>query len=225
MMVGSSLYEFSASGYSRFNAAILFRPGLPAQVYHKIHLVPFGEYVPLLKTFPWLIRLTPFQGTKVRFLDHGVKPTWFELGKYRLATAICFEDTVPHLVRQFFADAPDGRQPDLLVNLSNDGWFGQTSEHEMHLAVSVFRCIENRVPLARAVNTGVSAMIDGNGRIVASLEKLKANVLTVTTPLDDRVSLYSHWGDWLGLFCLASTLGLLVLGTFSPRRPRLDPVI
>ncbi len=225
MIVGSSIYEFKKSGYSKFNSAILFRPGLPNQIYNKLHLVPFGEYVPLLKAFPWIIRLTPFQATRTRFLDHGSKLSWFELGKYRLATAICFEDTVPHLVRRFFAEAPDGRQPDLLVNLSNDGWFHATSEHEMHLAVSVFRCIENRVPLARAVNTGVSAMVDGNGRIVQSLDKLKFGVLSAITPLDDRVSFYSRWGDWLGQFCLASLLGLLVLGTFSPRRPNSDPFL
>jgi apolipoprotein N-acyltransferase len=225
MIVGSSIYEFKKSGISKFNAAILFRPGHPAQAYHKLHLVPFGEYVPLLKALPWIIRLTPYRGTRLRFLDHGSKPAWFELGEYRLATAICFEDTVPHLVRRFFAEAPDGRQPDLLVNLSNDGWFHETSEHEMHLAVSAFRCIENRVPLVRAVNTGISAMIDGNGQIVQSLAKLKTGVLTAVTPLDDRVSLYSQWGDWLGQFCLAALIGLLVLGTFSPRRPQTDPFL
>jgi apolipoprotein N-acyltransferase len=225
MMVGSSIYEFKKSGSSKFNAAILFRPGQPVQTYHKLHLVPFGEYVPLLKAFPWIIRLTPFRGSKVRFLDHGLKPAWFELGDYRLATAICFEDTVPHVVRRFFAEAPGGRQPDLLVNLSNDGWFHATAEHEMHLAVSVFRCIENRVPLARAVNTGISAMIDGNGQIVQSLAKLKTGVLTAVTPLDDRVSFYSQWGDWLGQFCLAAMIGLLVLGTFAPRRPHTDPFL
>ena len=225
MMVGSTLYEFKKSGFAKFNAAILFRPGSPIQAYNKLHLVPFGEYVPLLKTLPWLLRLTPFRDAKVHFLDHGSTPAWFELGDLRLATAICFEDTVPHLVRRFFAEAPDGRQPDLLVNLSNDGWFKATSEHEMHLAVSVFRCIENRVPLARAVNTGVSAMIDGNGRIVESLAKLKPGVLSAVAPLDDRTSLYSQWGDWLGLSCFAATLGLLVLGTFSPRRRDPDPLL
>ena len=69
----------------------------------------------------------------------------------------------------------------------------------MHLAVSVFRCVENRVPLARAVNTGISALVDGNGRIVQSLPKLNEGVLTVDVPLDDRARLYPRWGDWLGL--------------------------
>ena len=222
MMVGSTIYNFSQAGASKFNSAILVQPGKADQIYHKMHLVPFGEYVPLVETFPWIMRLTPFRGTQLHFLDRGKKPTWFELGPNRLAAAICFEDTVPHLVRRFFAEAPQAKQPDLVVNLSNDGWFHETSEHEMHLAVSVFRCIENRVPMARAVNTGISAMIDGNGRIVDSMAKLKAGVLTVVAPLDDRTSVYSQWGDWPGLCSIAATIGLLMLGTFSPRGPGRD---
>ncbi|WP_435006641.1 apolipoprotein N-acyltransferase [Tundrisphaera lichenicola] len=221
MIVGASLHDIGHEGYSRYNSALLLQHEKQLQTYRKLHLVPFGEYVPLVEQFPWLLRLTPYRGTRLRFLDFGKNPEWFELGPYRLATAICFEDTVPQVVRRFFAEAPDARQPDLLVNLSNDGWFHQTSEHEMHLAVSTFRCIENRVPLARAVNTGVSAMVDGNGRIIASLGKLKEGVLTEVAPLDDRTSLYSTWGDWLGQSCLACTIGFMMLGTFS-RRDRPD---
>ncbi len=220
MMVGASTLDFAAPGASRYNSAVLFGLKKEIQSYHKLHLVPFGEYVPLLDAFPWLIRLTPYRGARTRFLDFGARPSWFDLGPHRLAAAICFEDTLPHVVRRFFSEAPDGRQPDLLVNLSNDGWFHQTSEHEMHLAVSTFRCVENRVPLARAVNTGISAMIDGNGRIVREMSKADVGVLTEVAPLDDRTSFYSRWGDWLGQSCLASTLGLLVLGTFAPRPPR-----
>ena len=98
-----------------------------------------------------------------------------------------------------------------MLNLSNDGWFHGSSEHDMHLAISVFRAVENRVPLARAVNTGISALIDGNGRVLDALPKLTEGVLTGTVPLDDRTSLYSAWGDWLGLFCLAVSIGLLPL--------------
>lgn len=219
MMVGSTIHDFRASGYSRYNSAILFAKGAGAtiQTYHKLHLVPFGEYVPLLETFPWLLRLTPYRGTRTHFLDRGADPTWFDLGPYRLASAICFEDTVPQVVGRLMAEGPGGRQPDVLVNLSNDGWFHMTSEHEMHLAVSTFRSIEHRVPLARAVNTGVSAIVDGNGRIIRSMPKDKTGVLVGEVPLDDRTTLYTRLGDWLGLSCLAVTIGLLVLGTFSPR--------
>jgi apolipoprotein N-acyltransferase len=171
--------------------------------------VPFGEYVPLIGTFPWLTVLTPYHGPDavIPSLSFGGEPAWFRLGSYRLAAAICFEDTVPRVVRRFFS-APDQSQPDLLLNLSNDGWFRGSSEHDMHLAVSVFRAVENRVPLARAVNTGISAVVDGNGRVIAALPKLQEGFLTQTIPLDDRVAFYSDCGDWLGVACLAATVAL-----------------
>ncbi|WP_435016106.1 apolipoprotein N-acyltransferase [Tundrisphaera sp. TA3] len=221
MMVGSSTYHFRPEGYERYNSAVLLQPGgLAPQFYHKIRLVPFGEYVPLVDVFPWLMALTPYRGQKVHFLGSGKDPAWFRFGRLKMAAAICFEDTLPAIVRRFFSEVTDGHEPDILVNLSNDGWFHQTSEHEMHLAISVFRCIENRVPLARAVNTGISAVVDGNGRIVASLGKLKEGVLIASVPLDDRVALYSRWGDWVGLSCLAATIGMIPLGYARPRLRR-----
>ena len=93
----------------------------------------------------------------------------------------------------------------------------------MHLAVSVFRTVEHRVPLARAVNTGISALIDGNGEIRDALPRQTESVLNVSIPLDDRTSTYTVLGDWLGLSCLAVTIGLVPMGYLRPRlvmRPR-----
>ncbi|MCA1685960.1 MAG: apolipoprotein N-acyltransferase, partial [Planctomycetia bacterium] len=176
----------------------------------------------------WLVRLTPYHGTHIPSLSFGREPAWMEMGPYRIAAAICFEDTVPHLVRRFFSEAKDGRHPDLLLNLSNDGWFCReqgdgyrgSSEHSMHLAVSVFRAVENRVPLARAANTGVSAIVDGSGRVLKSLPTMKQDVLVGEVPLDDRVGLYSSWGDWVGQTCLAVTIGLVPLAFYWPKRVR-----
>jgi len=223
MLVGGITGVHRPGGYSKYNSAMLFAPGVAtAQVFHKMHLVPFGEYVPLIGTFPWLTMLTPYRGSQVPSLAFGREATTLTLGPYRLAPVICFEDTVPHVVRQFFRDTKDGRPPDLLVNMSNDGWFQGSSEHDMHLAVSVFRCVENRVPLVRAANTGVSAIVDGNGRVLASLPKLKEAVLAGIVPLDDRSGVYSAWGDWLGQSCLAVTIGLIPLAMLRSRlRPRL----
>jgi apolipoprotein N-acyltransferase len=209
MLVGTLTYDHRRAGLSKYNSAVLFEPGVKTpQTYNKLHLVPFGEYVPLVETFPWLVALTPYHGSRVPSLTFGHEPAWFTLGPYRLATAICFEDTVPHVTRRFFSEAKDGHQPDLLINISNDGWFQGSEELDMHLAVSIFRAIENRVPLARAANTGISALIDGNGRVVASLAKMRAGVVSETVPLDDRRSAYSRLGDWVGLTCLAATIGL-----------------
>jgi apolipoprotein N-acyltransferase len=218
MLVGCLTYRFQREGLAKFNSAILFEPGrAEVQSYHKIHLVPFGEYVPFVETFPWLISLTPYRGGHVPRLTFGREATGMKLGPYRIAAAICFEDTVPQVVRQFFAATDPKAHPDVLLNMSNDGWFLNPSndgrhqgseEHDMHLIVSIFRAIENRVPLARAANTGISALVDGNGRLLAALPKASEGVLTRVVPLDDRISLYSAWGDWLGLTCLAVTIGL-----------------
>jgi apolipoprotein N-acyltransferase len=93
----------------------------------------------------------------------------------------------------------------------------------MHLAASVFRAVEHRVPLARAVNTGISAIVDGNGRVLDSLPTLKEGVLTGVIPLDDRAGPYTHWGDWLGQSCLAATIGFLPLSLVYPNLRRRRP--
>ncbi len=221
MLVGLTEYHFTTEGLKKYNAAALFEPGKTTRaVYHKIHLVPFGEYVPLVDTFSAVLWLTPFDRDHAPDLTPGTSAGWIERGPWRLATAICFEDTVPQVVRGAFSAPPEGRQPDLLVNLSNDGWFRGTPEHRVHLATSVFRAVENRVPLVRAVNTGISAMVDGNGLIRAALPAMVEDVLIVDCPLDDRASFYSRAGDWLALSCLALTIGLTILAIVRPRRVR-----
>ena len=134
--------------------------------------------------------------------------------------SICFEDTIPHVIRESFTDPDAAAHPDVLLNLSNDGWFHGSSELDMHLAMGVFRAVENRVPLARAVNTGLSALVDGNGEIREFLAKECKGVLSVTVPLDRRTSYYSRWGDWLGLTCLAISIGLVPIAGLWTRKER-----
>ena len=190
----------------------------PIDIYHKMHLVPFGEYVPFIDVMPWLSGLTPYERGKVPRLSFGRVPALLPLGDYLLAVSICFEDTIPQVIAGFFREHEGGRQPDVLVNLSNDGWFHGSAELEMHLAIGVFRAVEHRVPLARAVNTGLTALVDGNGEIRGTLPKEESGVLSVTVPLDDRRSFYSRHGDWLGLSCLAVTIGMVPLGIVPKRR-------
>ena len=101
MLVGVNNYDHRPGGLAKYNSAVLYEPkGLAPRFYHKIHLVPFGEYVPLIKTFPWLTALTPYHGETVPSLNFGPGPAWFDVGPYRFAAAICFEDTVPQVVRR-----------------------------------------------------------------------------------------------------------------------------
>jgi apolipoprotein N-acyltransferase len=220
MLVGISYYDHQPRSLGKYNAAMLFQPGLATTaVYHKMHLVPFGEYVPWIDTLPWLSVFTPYEHARVPRLNFGREPVRMSLGDYSLAVSICFEDTVPQVIARSFQDA-DGRQPDVLINLSNDGWFHGSAELDMHLAIAVFRAVEHRVPLARAVNTGLTALVDGNGAISATLPKETAGVLSETVPLDDRRSFYSASGDWLGLSCLAVTIGLVPVGIMRKLRGR-----
>jgi apolipoprotein N-acyltransferase len=213
MLVGSLYYHHRNPSLEKYNSALLLRPGFAGiDFYHKMHLVPFGEYVPFIETLPWLAILTPYHGQRVPSLSFGRDPRCLRLGGYVLAVTICFEDTVPQVVARFFPSDGKVGEPDVLINLSNDGWFHGSAELDMHLAIGVFRAVEHRVPLARAVNTGLTALVDGNGEIRATLPKETDGVLSVTVPLDDRGSAYSRLGDWLGLSCLAVTIGLLPMG-------------
>ncbi len=221
MLVGSTFYDHQSGSLEKYNSAILVSPALSTiHYYHKMHLVPIGEYVPFLDSMPWLSVMIPYPGGRAPSLSFGRHPLLIPLNEYLLAVTICFEDTIPQVISRFFREAAADRQPDVLINLSNDGWFHGSAELDMHLAIGVFRAVEHRVPLARAVNTGLSALVDGNGEIRSFLPKETEGVLSVTVPLDDRRSLYTCFGDWLGLSCLAVTIGLVPIGIFrKPRRP------
>jgi apolipoprotein N-acyltransferase len=225
MLVGCTFYDHQPGSLQKYNSAILFSPDLSKiHYYHKMHLVPIGEYVPFIDRLPWLSILIPYHDARIPSLSFGREPVLIPLKDYLLAVTICFEDTVPQVIARFFGEASADRQPDVLINLSNDGWFHGSAELDMHLAIGVFRAVEHRVPLARAVNTGLSALVDGNGEIRSFLPKDTEAALSVTVPLDDRRSLYSRFGDWLGLSCLAVTIGLLPLGIYrktpSAGRPK-----
>ena len=149
MLVGSSFYDHRVGSLEKFNSAILFTPEV-AQIYfyHKMHLVPFGEYIPFVDIMPWLSILTPYHGGRLPRLSFGREPRLIPLKEYLLAVTICFEDTVPQVINRFFDGTAGTRQPDVLVNLSNDGWFHGSAELDMHLAIGAFRAVEHRVPLA-----------------------------------------------------------------------------
>lgn len=215
MIVGVTSYEFRPSEFVRYNTAALFVPGQPRTfVYHKRALVPAGEYMPFVETLPWLLWLTPYTDY-VPSLSPGPRPVILEAAGVRYAPIICFEDTIPWVARE--AVRTQGRA-DVLLNLTNDGWFRGSAEHQTHLAISVFRAVECRTPLVRSVNTGVTALIDGDGRIREALPIAKEGVLNVQVPLDGRFSLYLRVGDALALGCLILTVAILPVSFFYTRQ-------
>ena len=181
-----------------FNSALLINDrGAFLGRYDKLHLVPFGEYIPLKKFFPFLETIVP-----IGDFTAGKEYTIFQ-SPVKFAVLICFEDTIPELSRNFVKKGAN-----FLVNITNDGWFKETPAARQHLAASVFRAIENRVPLARSANTGVSCFIDSRGRITAKLSEngkdiFVAGIKTGNVVLDKRKSPYLAVGDVFVLTCLA----------------------
>lgn len=197
----------------KYNSALLIdERGQARGRYDKIHLVPFGEYVPLGETFPLMSMFTPYEG------DYSCKPgerwTRFPLivgdRTYHFACLICYEDSDATLARQYVRPGEPG--VDFFVNISNDGWFDGTAEHEQHLAVCRFRAVETRRSVVRAVNMGISAIIDPDGRIVilpgptwAESKKVEG-IVRGPVPLGTGTTLYAQFGDWLPVGCWAVIL-------------------
>jgi apolipoprotein N-acyltransferase len=157
----------------KYNSALLVNErGEVAGRYDKIHRVPFGEYVPLRHSLPFMNRFAPYDFEYG--VEEGSQHTRFPLnfrGAARPCTfgvVICYEDTVPEVTRPYGGGGDAAT--DFVVNISNDGWFDGTSEHEQHLAICRFRAVECRRSVVRAVNMGVSAVVDGNGRVLSPRE-------------------------------------------------------
>ncbi len=216
MVVGVARQYYGARGEEVLNTAVLITPDgqwsrQPPErdFYDKTHLVPFGEYMPFTRLLPWLQYVSPLgNGT-----SSGERPACFFVKDICLVPNICYETTLPYVIReQLAALRQEGVQPQILVNLTNDGWFWGSSELEMHLACGAYRAVENRRPMVIAANTGISAWIDGNGQIVAQGPKHDSTTILANVELDDRESWYSLHGDWFAVICLAATIALAAVG-------------
>ncbi len=197
--------EFRTDATNFFNSAFLIGPdGRCTGVYHKQNLVIFGEYVPLARWLPFLKYLTPIEGG----WTPGDKPGVFAGETFTCAPLICFEDVFAGTTRQAAAN-----QPDFLINLTNDGWFGESAEQWQHLANAVFRAVENGRPLVRCANNGVTGWIDAQGRVQelfrnAAGSEYAAGALAVSIPLPATAeprttTFYQRHGNWFGWSCAA----------------------
>lgn len=194
--------------WESFNSALfLDAEGRSLACYDKMHPVMFGEYIPLADRFPILYALTPLPGG----LTAGREPVAVEIAGRRVAPTICYETALPGAVRSLVRrlDA-DGRRPDVLVNLTNDGWFWGSSELDMHLVAAIFRAVEVRTPIVIAANTGFSAAISGGGRLLARGPRRAAEPLRVSVWPDGRSSPWLVVGSLAAGVCVAIAAAVLL---------------
>lgn len=199
-------------GLAHNSAAMISGTESKVQMYHKMHLVPFGEFLPFRS-----ILNGPFGNLVPGDFSPGKGPGIFTLDQppLLLAPLVCFEDTDGELTR---IPVRDGAQ--ILVNITNDGWFGKSCEPYQHLANSIFRCIETRRPMVRGTNTGVTASIDIFGR---PSEWLKPHVAgfasrTISVPYSPPVTFYTKHGELFSKLCTALTIGFTAVIFFLRRK-------
>lgn len=230
LLVGTVDGDLGARGEEiYYNSSLLIGPDAEIlHTYDKQHLVVYGEYVPFAEWLPFLRSLTPF--------DYDITPGR-EPGRFRLesrdllfSVLICFEDVIPGLSREAVR-----RGARVLVNQTNDAWFDGSSGSRQHLAQAVFRCVENRVPMARCGNSGVSAWIDASGRIGGGnsnpLPIVDAggrpasgySVVEVRFQRAGRRTFYNRAGDVFGIGCAAVALGLALRVALRRRFPSRRP--
>ena len=220
----------------RFNTAFLVspesKPFAADHEYSKVHLVPFGEYVPFTQTWPWLYTqlrsFTPYE------YDYSLTPgdedqapfvLRYDGREARFQAAICYEDAMAYRLRVMTLPAGPSRPKaiDFVVNISNDGWFNGSIELDQHLNLCVFRAIENRVAIVRSVNTGISALVAPTGRIEKVVEK-DGNRRYITGQIvgrltfDDRIAPYTRVGDLFAQTCLGATAVLALAAIIAGRR-------
>jgi len=197
-LIGSPSFIRKEKKVEYYNSAYLINPsGKVNGRYDKAHLVPFGEYVPFKKWLPSLGKIVEQVGD----FKPGRKGDTLRWKDTNLGIQICFEIIFSELSRMMV-----NNDAGLIVNITNDAWFGTTSAPYQHFSMAVFRAIENRRALIRSANTGISGFVDPAGRIIASTPLFKAATLTHSVPIMKEKTFYTRFGDWFAVACLAVTL-------------------
>jgi apolipoprotein N-acyltransferase len=210
LLFGSVLIKSKEDGkfYLSNSALLIDRDGIVSYNYDKIHLVPFGEYIPLRKILFFIDKLVVGIGDYI----HGNQYLKAKIDSKEFATIICYEVIFPGLVRKFFYKGGD-----FIVNITNDAWFGRTSGPYQHFSMAVFRSVENRKPLLRAANTGISGFIDSNGRILSRTGIFEQAVITKDLLTDRTITFYSKYGDLFSYICIVISI-IFLADTFGKIR-------
>ncbi|MCK4960610.1 MAG: apolipoprotein N-acyltransferase, partial [Planctomycetes bacterium] len=231
----------------RYNSAFLYRPdGLQDEKrYDKIHLVPFGEYIPFKNSAPFIfelfMKLSPYDYDYN--LTHGREYTAFEVRDgekvWHFGVLICYEDTDAEVTRKMVVDSDGRKKIDWITNISNDGWYTKytdegsfpSGELSQRLAITVFRAIENRISVVRSVNAGISCIIDTTGAIRdgftagslpdAAMDRQAVSGWFVDRILTDgRITFFSQHGKWVDTICAVEIIVVLILAGIGGVRRR-----
>ena len=213
LITGVPDYKRKNDDYLYYNAVFFMAPWLEQfDVYYKIHLVPFGEYIPLSSRFEDLKKLNLGQGN----FEAGKNITLFEMKNREkpvtLSTAICFESSFPNLIRKGVKKGAN-----LITIVTNDAWFANTSAPYLHAEIARFRAVENHTPVLRSANTGISMIIDKYGRIVKKSKFNKTDALSAKIDISKEKTFYSQTGNWIGIICVI-TLSYLLIFSYIRRR-------
>jgi apolipoprotein N-acyltransferase len=200
---------YTSTGAPLNSAFLIDSTGTIVDRYDKIQLVPFGEYVP--NAFNWVNRITGDAGDFVP----GTRVVTFPLNGHRLGAFICYESAFPSLVRRFALDGAE-----VLMNLSNDGYFGGSAAREQHLSLVRMRAAENSRWILRATNDGITAMIDPAGRITQTLPQYKEVSEVMRFNYSRELTLYTRYGDWFPWACIAASIAGWL---FTHRRSKVEP--
>ena len=196
---GSMSYASGREKTEYFNSAYLLSPeGDVRGKYNKVHLVPYGEYVPLRTIFPFISSLAAGIGD----FAEGIGFYPLTMGERKIGVMICYEGILPEAARTYKNAAAE-----LLVNITNDAWFGTTSAPYQHLSMSIFRAVETRLYLVRAANTGISAIVDPTGKIIKQTEIFKKDEIHGRVKFIVIPTFYARHGD---LLVGVSFIGLII---------------
>ncbi len=215
LIAGTTTYDTANDAV--YNAAIqIDESGKICSRYFKNHRVMIGEYTPILEYFPSVMKQLPF----LRTLTAGDLSCIMESDGVSIAPNVCFETTVPQYLRNQLNDlAASGQEPDVMLNITNDGWFFGSTCLDLHFACNVFRAVEMRKPMLVCANTGFSAHIDAHGRVVKKGPRRAADFLIcdVEKSTAPTVPIYRRWGNWvpsaMGWICVV----MLVVARWKPR--------
>lgn len=225
ILAGSMDFHKDGEAITYFNSSFLFSAdtNTPTQIYAKRHLVLFGEYIPLVRFFPWLQRLSPIEEN----FSPGATDTLFKLAQLSspFAVLICFEDILAQPARRLVRKGAR-----LLINQTNDAWFDLSCASLQHMAHCVFRSVENHVPAIRVTNTGLTCQIDEHGSVRAFIEPVKtlrdgpvyAAFSVSIPPTNMPLTFYTRYGDLFALGCTGFTLPILaaaLLTIFRRNKP------